>query len=166
MRDLLLIGIGATLFIDLWALFLGRAFGVRSLDYCLLGRWVLHMPSGRVRHENIAASRPMPHECKVGWTAHYSIGVAFTLMFGVMAPEGWFERPTLLPALVFGIATVIVPFFTLQPSFGLGVAASRTPAPNRARLKSLMTHAVFGVALFVWAYALSLTARIPLVVPF
>ena len=149
------IGLGATLFIDLWALLLRHAFDVRSLDYCLLGRWVLHMPAGRVVHENIAASTAKTHECAVGWTAHYSIGVAFALLFGMMAPEGWFERPTLLPALLFGIATVIVPFFTLQPSFGLGIAASRTPAPNRARVKSLMTHTVFGLGLYVWAYVLS-----------
>ena len=43
----------------------------------------------------------------------------------------------------------------MQPSFGLGIAASKTPHPNKARLKSLMTHTVFGVGLYVWAYLLS-----------
>ncbi|HEX6102130.1 MAG TPA: DUF2938 family protein, partial [Alphaproteobacteria bacterium] len=43
----LLIGIGATLLIDLWAVALGRIFGVRSLDYALVGRWIGHMPRGR-----------------------------------------------------------------------------------------------------------------------
>jgi hypothetical protein len=43
----------------------------------------------------------------------------------------------------------------MQPAFGLGVAASKTPNPNKARLKSLMTHTVFGVGLYVWAYLLS-----------
>jgi len=151
----MVIGVGATLFIDLWALFLRQALRIRSLDYCLLGRWVLHMPAGRVVHENIAATPARKHECRVGWTAHYSIGVAFALLFGILAPEGWLQRPTLLPALLFGIATVVVPFLTMQPSFGLGIAASRTSAPNRARLKSLMTHTVFGLGLYVWAYLLS-----------
>jgi hypothetical protein len=144
------IGVGATLFIDLWALLLRRAFGVRSLDYCLLGRWLLHMPEGRLLHENIAAARAKPHECPVGWTAHYTIGIAFALVFAIVAGEGWMEDPTLLPALGFGVATVIVPFLTLQPAFGLGIAAARTPRPNRARLKSLMTHAVFGAGLYAW----------------
>jgi hypothetical protein len=48
-----------------------------------------------------------------------------------------------------------MPFFTLQPSFGLGVAASKTPSPNKARLKSLMTHTVFGVGMYAWASLLS-----------
>jgi len=83
------------------------------------------------------------------------IGVTFALLFVLLASSSWLARPTLLPALAFGIATTLVPFFTMQPSFGLGVAASKTPNPNRARLKSLMTHTVFGVGLYVWAYLLS-----------
>jgi Protein of unknown function (DUF2938) len=40
------IGIGATLLMDLWNLLLKRALGIPSLDYCLLGRWVRHLPGG------------------------------------------------------------------------------------------------------------------------
>ena len=35
-------GIGATFFMDVWNLFLNRVFGIPSLDYCLIGRWVRH----------------------------------------------------------------------------------------------------------------------------
>ena len=49
------IGIGATLLMDLWNLFLKRAFGIPSLNYCLLGRWLRHMPSGIFRHAEIAS---------------------------------------------------------------------------------------------------------------
>ena len=153
--DAIVIGLGATLAIDLWALFLDRAFSVRSLDYCLLGRWVLYIPHGTLVHRNITATPAKSHECKVGWTTHYLIGTAFALVFVLLASDGWLARPTLLPALAFGIATVVVPFFTVQPSFGLGVAASKTPNPNKARLKSVMTHTVFGVGLYVCALLLS-----------
>ena len=155
MRNTVLIGLGATLLIDLWAQFLKRAFGVRSLDYCMLGRWLLHMPTGKIVHKSIAAAAPKPRECTLGWLAHYSIGAGFAVAFALMAPSGWMERPTLLPALIFGIATVAVPFFTMQPAFGLGIAASRTPSPNSARLKSLTTHAVFGLGLYCCASLLA-----------
>ena len=49
------IGIGATLFMDLWNLLLKRAFSILSLNYWLLGRWLRHMPEGRFRHINITA---------------------------------------------------------------------------------------------------------------
>lgn len=146
-----LIGLGATLLIDLWALFLKRAFGIPSLNYCLLGRWVLYMPSGKLTHESIGATPPKPQECPVGWTAHYLIGTGLALLFILLVSGSWLERPTLWPALAFGIATVLMPFLTLQPAFGLGVAASKTPHPNKARLKSLSTHTVFGLGLYFWA---------------
>lgn len=155
MTAAILIGVGATLCIDLWALFVRKTFGVRSLDYCLLGRWVLHMREGRFTHASIAASTSQRHECPVGWAAHYSIGVGFAELFLLVGPEGWMSHPTFHPALGFGMATVVVPFLTMQPAFGLGMAASRTAHPWRARFKSLMTHGVFGVGLFVSASLLS-----------
>ena len=33
------IGIGATLVMDIWNLFLKRTFGIPSVNYCVLGRW-------------------------------------------------------------------------------------------------------------------------------
>ena len=145
------IGVGATLVMDLWNLFLERTFGIPSLDYCLLGRWLRHMPGGTLRHASIAAATRKPLECTVGWIAHYSIGVVFALVFVVLASGDWLARPTLLPALLYGVGTVVFPFFILQPSLGLGIAASRAPRPSRARLKSLVTHTVFGVGLYVCA---------------
>ena len=133
--------------IDVWSMLL-RAFGVRSLDFCLLGRWVMHMP-GRVLHESIGAAAAKPHECKVGWTAHYSIGIGFAIVFVLLMGERWLSSPTFLPAFGFGLLTVAVPFFTLQPALGLGVASSRTKHPNAARLKSISTHAAFGIGLFL-----------------
>jgi hypothetical protein len=157
-RDLLLavlVGLGATFLIDLWALALRRGFNIPSLSYCLLGRWLLHMPHGRFVHRSIVAAQPKAFECPVGWVAHYFIGTVFALMFVLVAPERWLEQPTLLPALAFGAATTLVPYLVMQPSFGLGVAASKAPNPTQARLKSLMTHTVFGVGLYVWALLLS-----------
>ena len=147
----LAIGVGATLVMDLWNLFLDRTFGIPSLDYCLLGRWLRHMPGGTLRHASIAAAPRKPLECTVGWIAHYSIGVVFALVFVVLASGDWLARPTLVPALLYGVGTVVFPFFILQPSLGLGIAASRAPRPSRARLKSLVTHTVFGVGLYVCA---------------
>ena len=148
-------GIVATLCIDLWALLLRVTLDVRSLDYCLLGRWVLHMAEGRVMHRGIASSPARPHECTIGWIAHYSIGAAFGVLFiGVMG-EAWQSRPTLLSALVFGVITVMVPWFTMQPAFGLGIAASRTRNPAASRVKSLTTHAIFGAGLFLAAKLLN-----------
>jgi len=153
------IGIGATLLMDLWNLFLKRAFKLPSLNYCLLGRWFAHMPLGTFRHANIAKAPQRPHECTLGRVAHYSIGIALAVAFVVLVSGDWLAQPAALPALLFGIATVAFPLFIMQPSFGLGVASSRTPNPTQARLKSLATHTVFGIGLYVCALGVSYALR-------
>lgn len=75
-------------------------------------------------------------------------------------PGSWLARPTLVLALLFGIGTVVFPFLLMQPSFGFGVAASRTPNPTQTRLKSLVTHIVYGVGLYVSAVGVSYILRV------
>ncbi|MCB8813907.1 DUF2938 domain-containing protein, partial [Escherichia coli] len=72
-----LIGVGATLVMDLWALLLKRLFNAPSLDYAMVGRWIGHLPRGRLTHPGIARSAPIAGERAIGWIAHYAIGVLF-----------------------------------------------------------------------------------------
>lgn len=144
-----LMGGVATLTMDGWNLFLKRALGISSLDYCLLGRWILHFREGTFRHASIRAAAPQAGECAVGWLAHYTIGIVFSLGFLVLAASDCRVRPALLPPLLYGLATVACPFLVLQPSIGLGIASSKAPHPARARMKSIATHAVFGVGLYL-----------------
>lgn len=155
-------GVGATLAIDLWNLLLRRVFGVASLSNCVLGRWLCYMPAGTFRHRSLATAPPRPHECAIGLAAHYGIGITLATAFVALMPAVWLTRPTVTPALLYGVATLVFPFFVMQPAFGLGVAASRTAAPALARLKSLGTHTVFGLGLYVCALGLRfLTAARP-----
>jgi hypothetical protein len=149
------VGIGATLILDLWGLFLRRAFNISTLNFCLVGRWLLYMPAGTFKHKSIAAAPGKAWECALGWITHYSIGAAFALILVVLASPKWLQQPTLLPALLWGIATVVMPFFVMQPAFGLGVAASKTPNPTQARIRSLMSHTIFGLGLYISAAVLS-----------
>jgi len=149
------IGIGATAVLDLWALMLKRVFKVASLNFCLVGRWLSHMRDGVFQHQSITAAAPRHMECGIGWSVHYLIGVAFAAGLVAMAGTDWLFHPTLLPALLFGIATVVFPFLIMQPALGLGIAASKTPHPAKARLRSLTSHAVFGIGLYISALALS-----------
>lgn len=150
------IGLGASVLMDGWNLLLKRVFGIPSLDYCLLGRWFLHMPRGTFVHAGITRSAPRPLECPAGWLAHYTIGVVLALVFLVLAPAGWLERPSLAPALAYGLVTVAFPLGVLQPALGLGFASARTPRPMQARVKSLGTHLVFGLGLYLGARVLAL----------
>ena len=144
----LLMGVGATVLIDLWAIARRRAFGTPLPNYGLVGRWFAHLAHGRLHHQSIAASPPVRGERVIGWVAHYVIGVAFAGLLLAVWGLAWVRHPTIGPALLVGIGTVAAPFLVMQPGMGAGVAASRTPRPAAARLQSLITHTIFGLGLY------------------
>jgi len=148
----LMIGAGATLAMDVWAAVL-RRFGVPSLDFALLGRWIGHLPRGRWFHDNIRGTPPVRGELLIGWSAHYSIGIAFAALLLATFGVQWARTPTLPPALFIGVVTVVAPLFVLQPALGAGIASSKTSAPVLNSLKSLVTHTVFGCGLYLAARA-------------
>lgn len=147
-----LMGLGATLTFDLWGLFLKRVFNIPSSNICLVGRWLGYVPEGIFQHTNIGSAPIKRGECMLGWIAHYSIGMSFAIAFVVFAGSGWLRHPTPIPAILFGVATVLAPFLILQPLFGYGLAASKTSNPRQARLRSLMNHTAFGVGLYLFAW--------------
>lgn len=148
----LLIGVGATLVMDVWARLLG-SLGVPSLSFALLGRWIGHLPRGRWRHERIAGAAPVRHELLLGWCAHYAIGVAFSALLLSTFGLDWARAPTLGPALFIGVVTVLAPLLVLQPAMGAGIASWKTPRPLFNATKSLVTHTVYGLGLYLAARA-------------
>jgi Protein of unknown function (DUF2938) len=151
----LLIGVGATAFMDFVMTLRQRLFGVPAPDYGLVGRWLAYMPLGRFHHRPIDASPPIPGERILGWIAHYLIGTAYATILLAAWGVDWSRHPTILPALIVGIGSVLAPFLIMQPGMGAGIAASRTPNPGAARLRSLVAHTIFGIGLYVAGLALS-----------
>lgn len=143
------IGIGATAVTDLWGVARRTMFDIPPPNFGMVGRWIGHMAHGQFRHNSIAKSSPIFGERVIGWTAHYLIGVAFAALLVVIWGQSWIYNPTIGPALAVGTGTVAAPFLIMQPGMGAGVAASRTPHPASARLQSLITHAVFGLGLYI-----------------
>jgi len=145
------IGVGATLVLDAWTIALRRAFGIRAPDWALVGRWIGHLPRGRFVHADIAAAARVRGERPLGWCFHYATGIAFAAALLAANGVAWTRQPTLLPCLVLGLLTVVLPWFVMQPALGAGIAASRTPNPAQARTRSLATHVVFGFGLYLAA---------------
>ena len=114
MNDLLivktiLIGIGATITFDLWAQLLKLLFKIPPSNICVVGRWLLYMPQGIFRHTNIIKAPEKKGECLAGWIAHYMIGITLAAFFIMIVGKNWLLDPTILPAIVFGIASVTAP---------------------------------------------------------
>jgi hypothetical protein len=147
-------GVLATLVMDVVSLTLKRVGLFDTPDYGLVGRWVGHMLTTRTfAHKSIGRAAPIPFEKAIGWFAHYVTGVAFAGMLFAIVGLQWMQTPTLAPALLVGLATIVFPLFVMQPAFGLGVAARLSSNHRKALLRSLLNHFFFGLGLYLGAVA-------------
>lgn len=146
---LLFIGILSTLIMDILTYGQKRLFKVPSLNYCLVGRWVCLMRFGHFHHKDITQSAPQGGECAWGWIIHYVSGVLLCAIFLRYCHLDHDMIGLLGACIGFGLISTVLPFFILQPAFGLGVAAHRSPKPMIARLRSLIAHSYFGFGLFI-----------------
>lgn len=148
-------GMAGAALMDVWSAVLRRCFGIATLDYRLLGRWIGHFPNGRFVHERIGASAPVAGERALGWIAHYAIGVTFAFVLLAIWGRPWASSPSIWPALAVGLGTIVAPWFVMQPAMGAGFAGSKSPDPRATRLRNLGTHAVYGLGLYAAAVVLS-----------
>lgn len=152
---IILTGIGATFCMDIWAIILKVVFGVRSLDYALVGRWIQGGLRGKFRHQKITDSPAVRGEKIIGWVSHYITGVLFAFLPLSLSGAFWFLNPEPVTALISGLLSLIAPFLIMQPALGFGIAAANVPNPAIARFFSVCAHTVFGLGLFITAKTLS-----------
>ena len=152
--QVILLGAGATVVMDMWMLLM-KALKVTTLNFAFVGRWVGHACQGQFTHRSIAQAAPVQGEVALGWIAHYVTGIVFALLLVGIEGVDWLQAPTFMPALVLGIATVAVPLFLIQPAMGAGFAFSNTPTPAKNCLRSVISHAVFGVGLYLAGVAMA-----------
>ncbi|MEP2101588.1 MAG: DUF2938 domain-containing protein [Parasphingorhabdus sp.] len=151
-----LLGILATAMLDLWAIFARQILHLPGPNWAMLGRWLGHFARRQFTHGNISSAPRITGEQIIGWSAHYLIGTVFALLLLLFTGPDWLDSPTVLPALVVGLSTILAPFLIMQPAMGAGIAASKTPRPNIARLSGVAAHSVFGLGLYSAAAMLSL----------
>jgi len=143
-----LIGILATLVIDVWAVFVKRVIHLPTANWAFVGRWFGYLARGKFRHRSIGDSAAINNELTIGWIAHYVTGMVYGVAYLGIVQGIWSSSPSLESALIFGLVTLVAPWLIMQPGMGAGVFASRTPRPNATRLVNVSMHVVFGVSLY------------------
>ncbi|OZI60610.1 DUF2938 domain-containing protein [Bordetella genomosp. 11] len=145
-----LIGIGATAIMDAWLWLLAR-LGVSIASFAMVGRWIGHLAHGQFTHIAIAKAAPVRAELGLGWLTHYVVGIVYAALLVLLQGQTWLREPTLLPPLVFGMFSVVVPWFLMQPAMGAGVLALKTATPLKNCLRNLANHTVFGIGMYAAA---------------
>ena len=149
--EMLLMGVFATLFMDLFAGFLVK----RKLIYSFIapeavGRWFLYFFRGKFIHKDIHKTPSLKNEKIWCFISHYLIGIVLAGIYLLLE----LEVPTICDSvwspLIFGIATVFFPWFWLLPSIGLGFMASKSSNRLLILKTNLVNHTNFGLGLFLW----------------
>jgi hypothetical protein len=146
-------GVAATALLDIWQRVLHAATGIPPSNWALVGRWFTQAARGTFFHKAIADVAAAPNELAIGWIGHYAVGILYGFIYVPLMRNGLGLEPSLLNGLVFGAASVVVPWFFFMPAMGSGVLGANTPDPRRACLLAFIGHVVFGLGLALGAMA-------------
>jgi hypothetical protein len=144
----LVLGITATVAIDLWATFANWMLRWPRTNWAMVGRWIGHMREGQFTHKSIGSSPPIVHESVLGWIFHYVVGCIYAALYMIYVRTAQMGQPTLVSAVLFGLVTILSPWLLMQPALGLGMFASKAPRSTLVRLQNLIIHTIFGLAIY------------------
>jgi hypothetical protein len=149
--EMILMGFFATYFMDLLAGFLLKRRCIYSFTTpVLLGRWFIYIFRGKFIHQDIRNTPPLKYE-KLGYfVSHYLIGVVLAGFYLILELKIQTIQERVWIALIYGLITVIFPWFWLLPSIGFGFMASKSPKRKLILRTNLINHANFGIGLFLW----------------
>jgi hypothetical protein len=89
------------------------------------------------------------NELAAGWIFHYMTGGSMALSYPLLhlafrapLPEYHF-----IHALVWGLATTLLPWVVLYPAFGWGLFGARAPKGTRPVLSATVAHLLYGLGL-------------------
>ena len=149
--EMILMGIFATYFMDFIGGFLAkRKFIYSFIEFEAVGRWFLYMFKGKFIHKDISKTPALNNEKLWSFISHYLIGIVLAGIYLFLELKEPTIQDQIWVPLIFGIATVILPWFWLFPSIGLGFLASKSPDKLSVIKTSLVNHTNFGLGLLIW----------------
>lgn len=124
-------------------------FGITSgVTVALVGRWFLSLMRGQLRHADIRDSKPYSQEVRAGWAFHFLVGgsgVALIYPLAFLVTGLPLPNSHLLGGLLFGLATSLLPWFVLLPSFGWGLFGRGGPQGSTTWVASVLSHIPYGI---------------------
>ena len=147
----ILMGGFATYFMDLLSGFLAK----RKLIYSFIspdaiGRWFLYIFRGKLIHKDINKSPKLINEKHWSVISHYLIGVVLAGVYLLLESNLDIIQEHIWVSLLYGIATVFLPWFWLLPSMGIGFMASKSSNRLQILRTNLINHTNFGLGLLIW----------------
>jgi hypothetical protein len=149
--EMILMGIFATFIMDLFAKILVKSKIVRAtIEPHIPGRWVLYILKGKLIHEDICQTPALKNEKPAALISHYLIGIVLVGIYLFLELKEPAIRDQLWMPLIFGVATVLLPWLWLYPSIGIGFLASKAKKQSDYIIFSSINHINFGIGMTIW----------------
>ncbi|GHB34564.1 DUF2938 family protein [Salinicola rhizosphaerae] len=150
---ILVVGIGSTIVLDLWAWLVAKTTGMAGTDWGVVGRWLLDIPSGRVVLDS-RPDRPAPggREKTVGWLFHYLVGLAYAMLILLVWGVDYIADPKVVPVFWVGVViSSLAGLLILMPGLGGGILGRKLPNQAAIIAYVIIAHIAFAAGQYVFA---------------
>jgi hypothetical protein len=147
--DSIIAGIFCCIGMDLWQRILFLIFNIPPTNWSTAGRWFIMMVSKKmIINQNLDNENPIKYELQIGWVFHYCVAIGYGFVYYFFLIAGILDA-SILSGLIFGLISVIVPWFFYLPVTGKGFMGNKTPNPTLTRLLSTSSHVIVGIFLAI-----------------
>ena len=146
---IVIIGVFSCFAMDVWQRFLKLMFGINPSDWAIVGRWyILLISKGKIYNPLIEEEPPINNELKIGWAVHYTVAIMYSIFFFMLLKYG-ICIASILNGIIFGLVSVVVPWFFFMPVLGKGFLGLNTPSPFLACSLAIGSHVIIGLSIGV-----------------
>ena len=148
--DPIIAGIVCCIAMDVWQRILFLTFNIPPTNWFITGRWFMMLISKQIIfNQNLDHENPVRYELQIGWAFHYWVAIIYGFAYYFLLAVFDILDTSILSGLIFGLISVIVPWFFYLPVTGKGFMGNKTPNPTLTILLSTSSHVVVGVFLAI-----------------
>ncbi len=148
--DPIIAGIVCCIAMDVWQRILFLTFNIPPTNWSITGRWFMMLISKKIIfNQNLDHENPVKYELQIGWAFHYWVAIIYGFAYYFLLAVFDILDTSILSGLIFGLISVIVPWFFYLPVTGKGFMGNKTPNPTLTILLSTSSHIVVGVFLAI-----------------
>ena len=142
-----IIGIASCVVMDVWQRLLKLLYSINPSDWSVVGRWFVLVVSDRqIYNPTIDQVAPIKNELMIGWIVHYSVAILYSIFFYILLEYG-ICTASLINGIIFGLISVVVPWFFFMPVLGKGFLGMKTPSPLMACSLAVGSHIAIGASI-------------------
>ena len=148
--DPIIAGIFSCIAMDVWQKILFLTLNIPPTNWSITGRWFMMLISKKIIfNQNLDHENPVRYELQIGWAFHYWVAIIYGFAYYFLLAVFDILDTSILSGLIFGLISVIVPWFFYLPVTGKGFMGNKTPNPTLTILLSTSSHVVVGVFLAI-----------------